>query len=383
MKNNINDLFNDFLKSYDSETKDSLWLEQSSKFKDFWNNRVMSDSKEDLSDSEIDEIVKILDRNGKGNTFGCEAVAKAMVAQGAWRRMFNELKNKKHLGKCLDEIFKNSGDARANSINELYKVNEGNKNGLTGPSGNAVNAMIFAYNPSNNLSIISIKDRKKLLEYFKLENHTDFENDAIGEKIVKSNEDLVNGFKSLNIYGSPRTISTFLYTPAVKSLWKDEPENTFISSPEEQEEAIEIQIEEKQDNTDRTLFYMEKELENFLIKNWEKTELGKKYDLIDEDGKFSQQYPTGVGPIDILVKDKKDGTYVVLELKRNQTSDDTIGQLARYMGWLEENKTNGKPTRGIIITGAYDKRLYYASKKIVGCEIYIYQVDFKLKEFKE
>ena len=36
----------------------------------------MSGQKEDLSDSEIDEVVKILDRNGKGNTFGCESVAK-------------------------------------------------------------------------------------------------------------------------------------------------------------------------------------------------------------------------------------------------------------------------------------------------------------------
>jgi len=381
MENNIINLFNDFLKNYDSEGKDSLWLEYSNKFKDFWSNRVISGPKEDLSDSEVDEIVKILDRNGKGNTFGAEAVAKAMIAQGAWRRMFNELKNKKDLGNSLDKIFKTQGEERVYAINELYKTNEGNKNSLTGPSGNAVNAMIFAWNPSNALSIISLKDRKKVIEYFKLENRTDFENDSIGEKIVKSNEDLLNGFKNLNIYGSPRTISTFLYSQAVKSLWKDEVEISTLDSQEEQEETEQTVPENTSE--DRTLFYMEKELENFLIKNWEKTELGKKYDLIDEDGKFSQQYPTGVGPIDILVKDKKDGTYVILELKRNQTSDDTIGQLARYMGWLEENKTNGKPTRGIIITGSYDKRLYYASKKIVGCEIYIYQVDFKLKEFKE
>lgn len=242
--------------------------------------------------------------------------------------------------------------------------------------------MIFTWNPSNSLSIVSLKDRKKVIEYFKLENHTDFEKDSIGEKIVKSNEDLVNGFKNLNIYGSPRTISSFLYSQVVKSFWKDEIDTSLIDSQEEQEEMDEVVLDNS-NITDQTLFYMEKELENFLIKNWEKTELGKKYDLIDEDGKFSQQYLTGVGPIDILVKDKKDGTYVVLELKRNQTSDATIGQLARYMGWLEENKTNGKPTKGIIIVGGYDEKLYYASKKIIGCEIYIYQVDFKLGEFKK
>ena len=379
MKNNILDLFNEFLKNYDAESKDSLWLEQSLQFKNFWQDKILPHSKEDLNDAETDEIIKILDRNGRGNTKESEAVAKAMIAQGAWRRMFNELKNKQPLHQCLDKIFKSSGSERETLINELYRLNEGNRNNLTGPSANAINDMIFAWNPSSNVSIISLNDRRKVLEYFGFENRTDFEKDSIGEKIVKSNEDIIKGLKSLNIYGSPRTISTFLYSINVQPLWKIGLEKEFTNLNEEKTPIIQSENE----SSDQTLFYMEKELENFLIKNWEKTELGKKYDLIEEDGKFSQQYPTGVGPIDILVKEKKDGSYVVIELKRNQTSDDTIGQLARYMGWLKENKTNGKPVKGIIITGGYDSRLHYASQMIIGCEIYIYQVDFKLKEFKE
>lgn len=380
-KEQLNQQFKNFLSQHDSEDEAITWKKQSALFRNFWSNKVMPNLKEDLNDSETDQIIKILDQNGKGNTKESEAVARAMIPQGVWRRMFNELKNKKHLGQCLDKIFKSSGEDRINAINELYKINEGNANHLTGPSGSAVNDMIFAWDPSNHFSIISLKDRKKVIEYFKLENRTDFENDSIGEKIVKSNEDLLNGFKSLNLFGSPRTICSFLYVQDIKSLWKDEVETNIINFQEEQEETEQTIIENN--SGDRTLFYMEKELENFLIKNWEKTELGKKYDLIDEDGKFSQQYPTDVGPIDILVKDKKDGTYVVIELKRDQTNDATVGQLARYMGWVEENKTNGKSTRGIIITGGYDEKLYYASKKIIGCEIYIYQVDFKLGEFKK
>jgi len=47
------------------------------------------------------------------------------------------------------------------------------------------------------------------------------------------------------------------------------------------------------------LFYMEKQLEDFLIQNWPHTELGKKYDLIIEEGELrSQQYRTDIGPID-------------------------------------------------------------------------------------
>jgi restriction system protein len=129
---------------------------------------------------------------------------------------------------------------------------------------------------------------------------------------------------------------------------------------------------------------MERQLEDFLMENWEKTELGRKYDLIDEDGEVvSQQYPTGIGKIDILAQDKKTKHLVVIELKKNQTSDDTVGQLARYMGWLEEHKTNGIATKGIIIAARYDKRLYYALKKLKDTEVYLYRVDFRLEEFKD
>jgi hypothetical protein len=39
---------------------------------------------------------------------------------------------------------------------------------------------------------------------------------------------------------------------------------------------------------------------------WEETDLGKRYKLIEEDGEpVSQQYPSEVGSIDLLVRDKK------------------------------------------------------------------------------
>jgi restriction system protein len=128
---------------------------------------------------------------------------------------------------------------------------------------------------------------------------------------------------------------------------------------------------------------MESQLEDFLIENWDKTELGERYDLIEEDGELvSQQYKTGIGIIDILAEDKKTKQLVVIELKKNQTSDDTIGQLTRYMGWLEEHKTNGQPTKGIIIAAQYDKRLHYALIIVKNVEVYLYRVSFKLDEFK-
>lgn len=130
------------------------------------------------------------------------------------------------------------------------------------------------------------------------------------------------------------------------------------------------------------LFYMEKQLEDFIIDNWQTSELGSKYDLIHEEGVLiSQQYRTSIGPIDILVKDKASGGYVVLELKRNQTSDDTVGQIMRYMGWVAEN-LHDKNVKGIIIAGKYDEKLHYAQTLIPSIEVYLYEVQFSLKEHK-
>lgn len=131
------------------------------------------------------------------------------------------------------------------------------------------------------------------------------------------------------------------------------------------------------------LFYMEKQLEDFIIFNWEETQLGKRYDLIYEEGELkSQQYRTEIGPIDILAKDKETGDFVIIELKKDQTSDDTVGQLARYMGWVSE-VLGGNQVKGVIIAGKYDKKLDYALKMVPNVEVFLYEVDFKLNKFEK
>ena len=108
-----------------------------------------------------------------------------------------------------------------------------------------------------------------------------------------------------------------------------------------------------------------------------------KYDLIfDDDGELvSQQYRTDIGLIDILVKDKKSKNYVVIELKKNQTSEDTVGQITRYMGWIKEHLKDDK-VKGIIISGHADKKLSYALSMVNNIDIFLYEVNFNLKEWE-
>lgn len=375
MTQDLAKLFATFLQDYDVEKMDAIWTAQSQKFRTFWNDRIMAGGEGDIDDPDIDEIVRILDRNGKGNTKTSEAVARAMIAQGAWRRMFNEIKAKKPLAKALDEVLKETDpDKKAAAIERVYALNEGHRNNLTGQSGNAVNAMLAAWDPFKNTSVVSLNDRKRAIEYFSLAEGPNFEKDVIGRKMELSNSAIVNGFEKLGITGNARTVSKFLYSPEVKHLWKSE--------QEEESGEKGLPPTETEEPTDPALFYMESQLEDFLIENWDKTELGKKYDLIEEKGELiSQQYRTDIGIIDILAQDKNSKQLVVIELKKNQTSDDTVGQLTRYMGWLEEHKTNGTLTKGIIIAAQYDNRLHYALKKVKDVEVYLYRVDFKLQGF--
>lgn len=125
---------------------------------------------------------------------------------------------------------------------------------------------------------------------------------------------------------------------------------------------------------------MEKQLEDFIIHNWEASEFGASYDLIYENGELvSQQFATDIGRIDILAKEKTSGAFVVIELKRNQTSDDAVGQLARYMGWVSE-KFDRQDVKGIIVAGSYDKKLDYATRMLPSCKVFIYNVSFTLSE---
>lgn len=260
-------------------------------------------------------------------------------------------------------------------------MNEGRKNGLTGPSGNAICDMLAAWDPFKNLSVISLNERKKLSDFFQIPNCPDFDKDSIGRKIIMSNKAIMDYFFSLGLNFSARTISRFFYSPEIKPLWREEVSSIEKKEDEEEDFIAGPPIKEYRDPA---LFYMESQLEDFLVENWEKTELGQKYDLNEEEGELRcQQYKTDIGKIDILAKDRKTNQYVVIELKKDQTIDDTVGQIARYMGWLEENKTNNKSTKGIIIAALYDEKLNYALKKLKDVEVYLYKVDFKLEEFKE
>jgi restriction system protein len=131
---------------------------------------------------------------------------------------------------------------------------------------------------------------------------------------------------------------------------------------------------------DPAAFALEKHLEDFLVQNWAQTDLGKEYDVFEEDGeKVGQQYPTDTGSIDVLAirKDKKE--LLVLELKKGRASDVVVGQALRYMGYvLQELAEEGQTVKGVIIALEDDQRLRRALAATPNITFYRYQISFKL-----
>lgn len=127
-------------------------------------------------------------------------------------------------------------------------------------------------------------------------------------------------------------------------------------------------------------FALEKHLEDFLVKNWKQSELGKDYDIYEEDGELvGQQYPSDTGPIDILAISKDKKTILVVELKKGRVSDNVVGQIQRYMGYvLEELAEDNQKVKGIIIALEDDLRIKRALSVTNNIEFYRYQINFRL-----
>jgi len=110
-------------------------------------------------------------------------------------------------------------------------------------------------------------------------------------------------------------------------------------------------------DADDNIIILEKGLEEAIKPNLKK--LGLK--LADKSIRQQFNMGIGVGRSDLICIDEK-GDLVVVELKRGMTSDETIGQVLRYVGWTRENiAKSGQKVHGCIVAGDYDEQLRLAA----------------------
>lgn len=132
---------------------------------------------------------------------------------------------------------------------------------------------------------------------------------------------------------------------------------------------------------DPSAFVLEKYLEEFIVSNFEKIFKGRLRIYSDGEGGDGQQYTTDIGSIDILALEPTTNSLVVIELKKGRPSDQVVGQVLRYMGWVKRNLcTQGQTVKGLVICRDPDPKLSYALEMIDSVSVSYYSVSFRLQE---
>ncbi|MEA1885222.1 MAG: endonuclease NucS [Thermotogota bacterium] len=132
-------------------------------------------------------------------------------------------------------------------------------------------------------------------------------------------------------------------------------------------------------------FGLERYLHEFLRDNWNHLSLGKEWAIYSEPGddEAGYEYPCSIGRIDLLAKHRKEPRWLVVELKRNQSSDKTVGQALRYIGWVEENLAeSSESVEGLIIAHQANESIRYALKTLSNVRLQLYEVEFRLRPYK-
>jgi hypothetical protein len=137
--------------------------------------------------------------------------------------------------------------------------------------------------------------------------------------------------------------------------------------------------EDRRSEKAESSFALEYQLRDFIAQNIGVISVhGKRLHLyVDETGRDGVEFPTAVGPINILANDDS-GAFYVFELKRARSPDHAVGQLSRYMGWVKHTIGKNRDVHGVIVAKSVPESLRYALSIIPNLSLFEYEVSFKL-----
>ncbi len=146
------------------------------------------------------------------------------------------------------------------------------------------------------------------------------------------------------------------------------------------EEVLGGNEESDASDTAEASFSLEYQLRDFLAANLETVRIGERRLrlYIDPAGRDGIEFPTAVGPIDILAIDEN-SDFVIFELKRANSPDRAVGQLARYMGWVQQTIGKDRKVSGVIVAKTISQNLRYAVSVVPNVSLFEYQVEFHLR----
>ena len=169
-----------------------------------------------------------------------------------------------------------------------------------------------------------------------------------------------------------------LYDPTT-----DPPPINTTSAPSTSLDSTEADIEDSVASASEAAseFAYESDLKNFLAKHLSVLEPDLR--LYEEEGMTGVEFPAGGRFIDILAVDREK-SFVVIELKVSRGYDRVVGQLLRYMGWVNSNLADpNQGVRGIIVARQITEDLKLACQSLVDVVLYEYELSVSVRKINK
>ena len=139
----------------------------------------------------------------------------------------------------------------------------------------------------------------------------------------------------------------------------------------------EVETEEVGESVSGAEFAYERDLKHFLARNM--TLIEPDLHLYEDEDITGLEFPVGGRFIDILAVDGQNN-FVVIELKVSKGYDRVVGQLLRYMAWIEQNQAEpDQRVRGIIIARQISEDLRLACSRVEGVSLFEYELSVSLR----
>lgn len=109
---------------------------------------------------------------------------------------------------------------------------------------------------------------------------------------------------------------------------------------------------------------LERHLEDHLVENWAASPFaatGVEIHTNMRGDQVGRQFITPVGIMDILGWQESAATWWVLELKRGRPDDRVVGQIQRYLGWVELRMgRQGETAKGAVLAQTCSEKLKFS-----------------------
>jgi len=197
------------------ENDEAVLIKQSKEFREFWYKKILYNSYVELSESDMDRVILFFDSTARDSKefkeSGGISAAKANIRRPQWHKALRDLKHKQDIKEILNQIFIEKDDnIKIDLLNKLERINQGRGNGLTSKGAVILNALLFTYTPEKYLTMLLLAHRFAFMNFFSINGNYNYQ--TYGEKIIKSNNNIIVGFKEkYEIDTTPFGLSFFAY----------------------------------------------------------------------------------------------------------------------------------------------------------------------------